>query len=164
MEYVDRFDNKRLPLNKKAIRYNLPNGEYEQVTHLWIMNDNGEFLMQKRSLNKKVYPGKWSVTGGGVDYGERSIDGVRRECKEEIGLELDIEKTELMLSLKRKRVFLDVYLTRDNIDIGKLTLQKEEVDMVKWLDRKQIIRMIKNKEVADSISKYFNLFCELLDE
>ena len=39
MELVERFDKKRLPLNKIVERYNFTPGEYEQVTHFWIMND-----------------------------------------------------------------------------------------------------------------------------
>lgn len=39
MEIVERFDKRRIPLNKTARRYNPTPGEYEQVTHLWIMNE-----------------------------------------------------------------------------------------------------------------------------
>ena len=41
--------------------------------HIWIVNSQNQFLVQKRSLSQKADPGKWSITGGVVDYGESSL-------------------------------------------------------------------------------------------
>ncbi|MBR2289150.1 MAG: NUDIX domain-containing protein [Clostridia bacterium] len=164
MELVERFDKKRIPLNKVVERYNPTKGEYEQSTHIWIMNSKGEFLMQKRSMQKKIHPGKWSVTGGAVDPGERPIDCIYRESKEEIGIDLDLDKVELMLSIKRKSAFIDIYLDREDLNANDLKLQKEEVDKVEWLNRAQIKELIDNGETANSIVKYFGLLCDLIDE
>ena len=164
MEIVERFDNKRLPLNKQVERYSPAQGEYEEVTHLWIMNDKGEFLMQKRSMQKRVYPGKWSVTGGAVDAGESTIDGMYRECKEELGIDLNPDKVELMLTVKRRNVFIDIFLDRENFDLSDLKLQAEEVDKAEWLSRNQVSELIQNGDTATSIIKYFPLLCDLIDE
>lgn len=125
---------------------------------------NGEFLMQKRSMSKRVYPGKWSITGGAVDLGERPIDGMLRECKEEIGIDLNLDNVEFMMSIKRRNVFIDVYLSRENLNINEMRLQVEEVDKVEWLTRERIQELIKNDETAASITKYFKLLCNLIDE
>lgn len=164
MELVERFDKKRLPLNKTVERYNPVPGEYDQVVHLWIMNENGEFLMQKRSLQKRINPGKWSVTGGAVDVGEKSIDGLYRECKEEIGIDLNPEKVELMMSLKLRHVFVDIYLDKENFDTNEFKLQKEEVDKVQWADRNDIKNLINDDEISNSIKMYFDLLCNLIDQ
>ena len=42
--------------------------------HVWIQNDKGEFLIQKRCKTKRVFPGVWSITGGGVDTGEKTVE------------------------------------------------------------------------------------------
>lgn len=31
-----------------------------------IYNDEGKYLITRRSLEKKVFPGKWTVPGGGA--------------------------------------------------------------------------------------------------
>ena len=164
MELLERFDNKRVFLNKVVERYKETPGEYEQVVHLWIMNEEGKFLMQQRSLKKRIYPGKWSVTGGAVDPGEKPIDAVYRECKEEIGANLDPNKVEFMMSLKRSHVFIDIFLDKENINENDLKLQEDEVACIKWLDRQEIKDIIKNNDTANSIVKYFDLLCELIDE
>lgn len=164
MELLERFDNKRVSLNKVAERYKETPGEYEQVVHLWIMNEEGKFLMQQRSLKKKIYPGKWSVTGGAVDPGEKPIDAVYRECKEELGTNLNPNKVEFMMSLKRNHVFLDIFLDKENFNENDLKLQEEEVSGIKWFDRQEIKEIIKSNNTANSIVKYFDLLCELIDE
>ena len=124
----------------------------------------GQFLMQKRSMRKKVYPGKWSVTGGAVDLGESTVDAVYRECKEELGIDVNPDKVELMMSVKRKNVFVDIFLDKENWNINDFKLQEEEVDDVKWFERKELKAIIEGKETSDSITKYFNFLCDLIDE
>ena len=55
---------------------------------IWIMNENGEVLLQKRSATKKSNPNKWGITAGHVDAGEEPLEVAKRETLEEIGLEL----------------------------------------------------------------------------
>ena len=47
-----------------------------------------DVLVIKRG--KPPFLGKWSIPGGGLHYGERIEDAVRREVREETGLEIDI--------------------------------------------------------------------------
>ena len=124
----------------------------------------GQFLMQKRSMRKKVYPGRWSVTGGAVDLGESTVDAVYRECKEELGIDVNPDKVELMMSVKRKNVFVDIFLDKENWNINDLKLQEEEVDDVKWFERKELKTIIEGRETSDSITKYFDFLCDLIDE
>ncbi len=47
-----------------------------------------EVLLVKRG--KPPFKGHWSIPGGGLEFGERLKDGVRREVMEETGLEIEI--------------------------------------------------------------------------
>ena len=86
MEIVDKLDNKRQFLRKTSDRSEKIVGEFRQSAHTWIMNSNGEFLIQKRTPNKRTFPNKWSQTGGGVDEGETTLEAALRECREELGI------------------------------------------------------------------------------
>ena len=163
MELVDKLNNKYEPLNKVGERSEKILGEYNQIVHVWIMNDKKEFLIQKRSLNKKVFPGMWSQTGGGVDAGETITQGALRESKEELGIDISEDKIEFMLSFKRKYNFLNIMLAKINVDINDLNIQKEEVSEVKWVDKDTLIKMHNDGELAPSLDIYFDMLLELLD-
>jgi len=76
-----------------------------------IYNEEGKFLVTKRSMNQKAFPGKWTVPGGGLEPDDyintpKNKDGLwyfvmeqalHREVKEEVGLE--IEKPKYLLDL-----------------------------------------------------------------
>ena len=163
MELVNKLNNKYEPLNKVGERSEKILGEYNQIVHVWIMNDKKEFLIQKRSLNKKVFPGMWSQTGGGVDAGETISQGALRESKEELGIDISEDKIEFMLSFKRKYNFLNIMLAKINVEINDLHIQKEEVSEVKWVDKYTLIKMHNDGELAPSLDIYFDMLLELLD-
>jgi 8-oxo-dGTP pyrophosphatase MutT (NUDIX family) len=50
-------------------------------TEAFIVNDNGEFLMQKRVDSKQ-----WGMIGGAIELGESFEESLRREVIEEIGV------------------------------------------------------------------------------
>ncbi len=55
-----------------------------------ILNKNKETLLLKRGKNSKNEVGYWNKPGGALDYGEKVIDALKREAREEIGVEIDI--------------------------------------------------------------------------
>ena len=58
------------------------------VVHLHLFNSKGELYLQRRPLWTDIQPGKWdTAVGGHVDYGETIEEALRREVREEIGLE-----------------------------------------------------------------------------
>jgi nucleoside triphosphatase len=38
--------------------------------------------------NRGVFPGQWGFPGGGIEPNEKMIDALRRELKEELGIEI----------------------------------------------------------------------------
>ena len=164
MELVDRFDKRKEPLYKVTDRDEKAPGEYGQSVHVWIINENKEFLIQKRASSKKRFSNMWSLTAGAVDSGESSLEGAIREAKEELGIDIDKENMEFMLCLKRSNSFLDIWLVRQNIDLKDIVMQKEEVSDVKWVTKDEFEKMIDNNEVAGTVNLYFDMFINLLEK
>ena len=55
-----------------------------------ILNDNNEILLLQR--NKAPEAGNWSVPGGAVEFGETMENALKRELREELGIEIEIIK------------------------------------------------------------------------
>ena len=144
MERRDLYDAER-NLTKETILKGeeIPEGKYIVVVLVFIQNNDGKFLIQKRSERKN---GKYATTGGHPKSGESSIQGILTEVKEEIGLDLNPKNLQKYYSGKseEKRVFWDDYYIKMEIeDITKLKLQKEEVETIEWLSKEEIEELMK---------------------
>ena len=164
MEILDLFDSKKNKLGKTFIRDSgeTKQGEYRISLHIWIINDKDEILIQQRSYNKQRNPGKWAFTGGLPFAGESSLDGGIREVKEELGINLEKEDMELLITFRREHDFVDVWVVKNNAEIEDLTIQKEEVEKVKWVSIEEMEKMIKAGVCVPAISLYFDLLKKLM--
>lgn len=104
---------------------------YTLGAHVWILNSNGQLLMQQRSLTKHNFPGMWDMTGGCVQAGETSLDAIKRELQEELGVAVKDAELEYLFRFPANRnskpMFLDIYLLVKDIELKSLQLQREEV-------------------------------------
>ena len=105
----------------------------------------------------------WSQTGGGVDSGETTLQAAIRECHEELGINIEKDEIEFMLSFKRKYDFVDVWLVKHDYDISTLVLQEDEVSDVMWASIDEIRELMGTGKLAKSIEIYFDMFISLLD-
>ena len=65
------------------------------VVHLHLFDKEGRLYLQKRPAWKDIQPGKWdTAVGGHVDLGENIYQALKREVKEELGL--DVSSPELL--------------------------------------------------------------------
>jgi len=55
-----------------------------------ILNDKDEVFLTKRSKNTTNQHGKWEAPGGGIGFGETREEAVKREIKEELGIDIEI--------------------------------------------------------------------------
>ena len=47
-----------------------------------------EIMVARRALTKKFLPGKFELPGGHIEFGETLVDGLRRELKEELAIDI----------------------------------------------------------------------------
>ena len=86
-----------------------------------------------------------SVAGSAI-LGENTKETAIREAKEELGIDLDIKKSEILFVVKFSCGFDDIWLVKQNVDMSDLKLQYEEVADAKWVKRNEIKKLISNGE------------------
>ena len=62
-----------------------------------------------------------------------------------------------------KKQFVDIFTSQKEIDIKNITLQMEEVQDVKFVDKSEFYRMIKNNEIVLSVIQRYNLIKDKLE-
>ena len=127
----------------------LKNGQYYLGVHAYIYNSDFEFIIQQRAYNKSFLPGGWDIHLGHVIAGESSIDGIIREVREEIGLDLnfnDIHSVKRFVWDEKYHHIVDIYFIKKEYELDKLVLQKDEVIAVKKVTDKEMINMVKNMD------------------
>ena len=55
-----------------------------------ILNEEGLIFLAKRGPAARNERGAWEFPGGGVRFDERMVDAIRREIREEYGIEIEV--------------------------------------------------------------------------
>lgn len=153
MELRDLYDeNKKLTGEKIYKGQDVPKGCYYITVVVFIQNSKNEFLLQKRVKKKD---GKWATTGGHPVSGETSRQGIITEIKEELDIDILEENIKLFKTIKTEDDFVDIYYLKEDIDINKIRIQKEEVSAVKWATINDIEKMIEEGEFSESHREFF---------
>lgn len=151
MELLDVYDKYRHKTGRTYERGTpIKEGRYHLVVHIWIVNDKGEFLIQKRQPWKKGWPNMWDCAAAGcATTGDSSKQAIIRETKEELGIDLEIDEIEILFRIKFSFGFDDIWFVKQNIDIDDLKLQYEEVADAKWVNENEIKQMVQNGEFIE---------------
>lgn len=147
-EFVDVYDENRTKIGKVINRNDkdkLNENEYTLSVHCWIINSKKEVLITQRNLNLNR-GGMWEDTHGGVKAGETSIEGIKRELKEELGLDIDSKEFILVKTLKSKNVFRDCYIIFKDISIDLINFNDNEVMNCKYVSIEEFKEIIKKGE------------------
>ena len=170
-ELWDIYDKNKNKTGKLAERgvYEFKEGEYHLVVVALIINSKKEILITKRSATKKAEPLKWELTGGGVQAGETSLQGILRETSEEIGMRFMPEDAIFLKETRKDKNpadFKDLWLFKNDSPIENIKFEDGEVSDAQWLKIEQLLQIKENKEMISTIDfgrEEYNLALEKMD-
>jgi len=162
MEIWDLYDRNRNIIGEHVRGEELPENGYHLVVHIWIKNSKGQYLIAQRAKDRRSNPLMWECQCGSVLKSETSQHGALREVKEEVGVDLDPDKGNVVFSHIRDYVsgkkfndILDVWLFEYD---GEVLLEKattKEVAQVKWLYPEEIKKLYDNHQLVWTLQYFF---------
>lgn len=149
MEYWDIYDKNKQRTGRTMEKdsFTLADDEYHLTVLGVIMRPDKRFLITKRVMTKAWAPGWWEVSGGAAQAGEDSKEAVRREVKEETGLDVKGADGGYMFSYHRENpgkgdnYFVDIYRYVMEIEEKDIKLQTVETDGFRFATADEIKKL-----------------------
>ena len=154
MEWLDIVDEAGQPTGETVLRTVAHrDGIPHRTAHVWVVretDDGTEILLQKRSKEKDSFPGLYDTSSAGhIPAGTEPLASALRELNEELGIRVRPEELCFagLFRIRYEKVFHEalfrdneitwVYVYREPVELDNLTLQRDEVEEVRWfaLDR-----------------------------
>lgn len=150
----------------------IKNRELHRITSTAIIHQGGKYLIVHRALNKKNFPGKWTVPGGGLevddyinlsktthDHWYFAIEkSLKREIKEEVNLEVGRIKYLLDIAFiipdGTPAIILSFYCGYKS---GEIKLNEENIDY-KWVSYEEA----KNYDLIEGILEEIEMVDKIL--
>lgn len=143
-EILDLYTREGMNTGRTILRgEDTPDGLLWPVCSVWLLRRDGRLLIQKRSMSKPNFPGKWCCSAGGcIRHGETPLEGALRETQEELGLTLDPACGQLLFVVPSVHSIHQVWLFRMDTEADNLTLQPEEVDTVRYVTPQELLDLV----------------------
>ena len=154
-DVVDRFGNRTGRVVERGIK--LSPEEFYPVVHVWIRDENNNYLIQQRALHLISDPGMWCTTAGYVIAGEDSIFAAIREVNEELGLQLLTNNIKCIDRHVLDNRFENIWMAEISRGMEKTIKLGDEVADYKWVPRDELERLV-NKGAVFRYSYHGKLF------
>lgn len=145
----------------------------------FIIDDEGNILIEKRA-NTNITSGEYDLCSGHIDSNETSTQAMIREYVEELhkgtkkeqeeakteAIDNLIKLDELDLSFddnySKRKFFIQFYALKTKLK--HITIQKEEVDSIKWLNMEEAFEMIRQNKTKFPYDKRYEKLFEKVKE
>jgi 8-oxo-dGTP diphosphatase len=158
-EFWDLYDKSGKSINKPIKRGEpIPEGLYHRIIHIWVQNEKGEFLIQRRANHLSWYGGRWAATTGSIMMNQFDF---LAEAYREIREELSLSNTDIDLEFERELVIGNSIISLYKAFLPKYKIKSialnDEVSEVKWMSPSKIKHLIASEEFAPYSEELFNI-------
>lgn len=150
-------------------------GLLHREIHIWFLTPKGEIIFQHRAKDKDTYPDKLDATvGGHVDPAMSYEDTAIKECKEETGIDIDLNKLVFLRKMRKRGVDEDTKKINNTIrsqyaylydgPINALQVEKgraegfeawkiDDLSNLSEMDKKKFIPLLLQKDMLDILNE-----------
>jgi len=108
------------------------------ATKAMIKNKDGKYLVIHKSGAEDVGPNDFDIPGGGIEFGEDIEESLKREVKEEAGIDIDIKKPSRTWGYVKDDLHLVGVTFLTDYVAGEVALSGEHDDFG-WLTREEVL-------------------------
>lgn len=179
-EYFDILDENGTKTGKTKLRSEVHrDGDWHKAVHIWIINDKGDILLQRRCATKDSNPNMLDISSAGhLTAGDDSLSGAIRELKEELNIDIEPNELQFIKTIKRSskytstfinNEFDDLYILRTTKSIDDMKYQEEEISEIFYVPYKEFKNMVNNRQPDllrhdEEFEILFNLFDKEFDK
>jgi isopentenyldiphosphate isomerase len=135
-----------------------------RVVHILVFNKDNRLLLQKRSMEKDVAPGRWDTSvGGHVNAGESIEKALMREMEEELGITSCSPEFQYTYIHSNPYETELVFTYSCNYD-GEIVFQQDEIDEVRPWSLEEIMATIGKGILSDNFEHEFKMYMKHKDQ
>ncbi len=166
---LDEYGNSTNKLEKRSVVHE--NLLWHNEIALWILNPKDKtILLQRRAANKKSNPNKLALCMGHVSGFDTLEETVIREIQEELGVDVSSYPINKLLVTRGRNdtnhCFSNHFYILADIPISKITIQKEELSEVVYMNYEEFKTRLKSgdSELAFRNHKIYDQIFEIFDK
>jgi 8-oxo-dGTP diphosphatase len=122
-----------------------------------ILDDAGRIFVQRRSPDRRLFPGCWDIVGGHVEGGETVYEALRREVAEETGWQVAMVLAELGEIGYQGDDGLDRveedFLVRVDGDLDRPRLEPGKHTEYAWITEEEVELLDENRGPGDVLAR-----------
>lgn len=96
-EFVAALDSSGQPITPVSRADAHRHGVWHRSVSIFVLNQYGEVLIERRSEHKDLFPGFYDIVGGHLQPGQKPVEAARQETYEELGLKVPSQRLERLV-------------------------------------------------------------------
>jgi len=125
-----------------------------RTSHVVVFHPDGRVLLQRRSSQKDIQPGKWdTAVGGHLDPGEDFETAARREMSEELGIAPQLPLQYLFDAKIRNRIESENTRVFGVTFAGPFDFPRDEIDEVRFFTPAELRDPVRQVEFTPNLVK-----------